>query len=68
MKKYVISFILKCEQCRKNKYDIYKIYGAPQKIKPAIKKWQLIIINFIIKLPKLRDPIIEIVINRFIKK
>ena len=59
----IISFILKCEQCQKNKHNIYKIYNAPQKIKLAIKKWQLIIIIFIIKLLKLKDPVIKIIYN-----
>ena len=44
-------------------YNIYKAYGAPQKIKSVIKKWQLVIIDFIIKLPKLKDLIIKIMYN-----
>ena len=54
------SFILKYEQCRKNKYDIYKVYGASQKIEPAIKEWQLVIMDFIVKLLKLKDPVIGV--------
>ena len=63
MKRYITSFISKCEQCRKNKYNIHKAYNAPQKIEPATKKWQLIIINFIIKLPKLKNPITGVIYN-----
>ena len=59
----MVNFILKCEQYRKNKHDIYKAYGAPQKIELIIKAWQLLIINYIIKLPKLKNPITEIIYN-----
>ena len=59
----IASFILKCEQCRKNKHNIYKAYSVSQKIEPVIKKWQLIMINFIIKLPKSKDLIIKVTYN-----
>ena len=75
IKKHVVSFISKYEQCRKNKYDIYKAYSVLQKIEPATKEWQSVIMDFIVKLPKLKNPVtrvtynnIWIVINRFIKK
>ena len=31
-----------------DKCNIYKIYGTPQKIEPAIKKWQLITIDLLL--------------------
>ena len=63
MKKHITNFISKCEQCRKNKYNIYKAYNISQKIKPVIRKWQLVTINFIVKLSKLKDPITEVIYN-----
>ena len=63
MKKHVASFISKCEQCRKNKHDTHKAYNVPQKIEPATRKWQSIIIDFIIKLPKSKDPVTGVTYN-----
>ena len=63
IKKHVANFISKCEQCRKNKYNTYKTYDVSQKIKPVTRKWQSIIMDFIIKLPKLKDLVTKIIYN-----
>ena len=61
MKKHVASFISKCKQCRKNKHDTHKAYDAPQKIETAIKEWQSVTMDFIVKLPKSKDPVTGVI-------
>ena len=58
----------------KNKLSRYKLYGLLQLVKLASKPWEVILWDFIIKLPKLKDPItgqeydsIFIIVDKFTK-
>ena len=74
IKKYIIDFIIKYKNCQKNKHNIIKNISNNIIIKKLIKLWQSVIINFIIKLLKFKNPVIKIeynniwvIVNCFIK-
>ena len=56
-------YIEKCKSCQQNKYSIYIKFGSRKTILLPDGSQQEIIINFIIKLPKSRDPITGIQYN-----
>ena len=60
MKKYVTKFIKQCNNCQKNKHLIYKKYGIIQIILKPKKQWQLVTMDFIIKLLKFKNLVINV--------
>ena len=63
MKKHVTKFIKQCNNCQKNKHSIHKKYGVMQIIPKLKKQWQLVTIDFIIKLLKFRNLVTNIEYN-----
>jgi hypothetical protein len=57
MQHAVEDYVRRCTICRRNKHDRYAPYSLLQLLQVPTKPWQLVAIDFIVKLPLLADPV-----------
>jgi hypothetical protein len=74
MRRAVEEYIRKCTIYRRNKHDRYALYGLLQPLQVPTRLWQLVAMDFIIKLPPSADLVtkesydrIMVVTDRFSK-
>ena len=72
--KHVTNYVKKCLMCQRNKHRRHALYGEGQPNPIPNGPWEDISMDFIIKLPKSRDPVTEItydaimvIVDRFTK-
>ena len=57
MRKMVTSYIQNCDTCAKSKHTRHKPYGKLQSLTLPNQAWSLIALDFVIKLPLLKEPL-----------
>jgi hypothetical protein len=60
MKKNVEKKIKKCATCNRNKISRHAFYGQLKLLKIPAESWKSIALDFVVKLPLFKEPIIEI--------
>ena len=57
MRRDVQQYVSKCDTCAKAKHSRHKPYGLLQPIPPPENAWSTIALDFIVKLPLLKEPL-----------
>ena len=63
MQKFVKNVLQKCNTCRKAKHKKHQLYGLIKSLKTPMSAWTSVALNFIVKLPKSKEPITKVVYN-----
>ena len=59
MRQKVAAYIKKCDSCNKNKSSRHATYGNLQFRDPPTQPWDEVTMDFIVKLPKSKDPVTD---------